>query len=330
MRGQVESSFQWVFVLIGGAVFFGLFFVLIRACVDSGESRAQGISLALAASMLEEGAWQGTSSSSRAVQPAAVSCAGGSSIVLSSERQSATLDRAPVFLPAGIGGVLGIASAQVGIQRGDAVMRLANVLYAHDEDTYYLVIPGEDGKRLDLGPNARELGDVGNPDEVARLVPGGARAAIIVSGGAIDLAHVDVSGIPQAVRVTGVMLGEGQAAFYTRSGGRLVQGERLPYQAEELALGAAVTGDPGLYTCGKAGLAMRMRYVTVVHQTRAAALKGISGPNCGGLLSDAETMLREINAQATDDEYLTALFGNAYRLASLQSALRAASCPVIA
>lgn len=318
-RGQLESAFQWIFVVLAGGAFLVFFFVLLRGCTQQGEERVQGLSLQAASEFLESQAWQEESTTRVTLPSASVYCPAGT-VTLSTERAQAGLSGLPGFISPSIGGRSTVLTKPV---RLHDELPIGNVIYVMDGSTYYLVIVDSRGGYGLLEETGAEnivrvpLDDIRDPDRLAARVPRSARTVILVTDkNAGYISNADVSGIDADTSVLGVHAAD-SASFYERRDGAMRPVARLPAVHELLALGAAVSGDPALYRCGHAHFTARAERLAQVYSERAAELAQ-EAPRCADLLLEAEQRLGG------------ELFSEGRRLASLQSSLLQRSCPVIA
>jgi hypothetical protein len=330
--GQVESSFQWVFVLLAGAVFITFFFMLIRGCVQQGEERTQGLSLDASSLLLERTAWQPDGEVDLAISPSDVSCRSGV-LTLSSPNGASPIDRAPAFLSPTLSGQLHAVVRRVEIrQQGVPPIPLGSALLGFDDQAYYLVATDATGGYPEfeaLVPSAslRRVGSdaLSDPIRLAAALPKTARTAIIVSDSGDGLVrNAAVSAIPDSVRVLGVSITEGSASFFSRAGGAMVAVRELPAEHPLLAIAAAVCGDPALYACSHAQLEDRALRLAALYEARALAIAdNLEGSACEPMLRDAAGILNS-------SEDLAALLASGRDLSGVQFALVSKSCPVIA
>jgi hypothetical protein len=102
-RGQVEPSFQWIFVLIAGAVFLAIFLFAFKSCTQTGQERMQSHGVKSAALRISGDAWKPEFNDSVTMPQVSVSCPANATIILTPRADgaqvSAPLDRVPAFLP---------------------------------------------------------------------------------------------------------------------------------------------------------------------------------------------------------------------------------------
>jgi hypothetical protein len=123
----------------------------------------------------------------------------------------------------------------------------------------------------------------------------------------------------------------GGVRFFRREGNALREIARSRYAGEPLAQGAAISADAELYACGVRAVAARARVLTMTYDNRIAAVSSQEvNPACLLLLSEADDLMGGALSEETPEGFLVAMFSAGTRLSQIQSALRAASCPVIA
>lgn len=345
-KGQLGSSFQWIFVIIGGGVFLVFFFFVIKSCTDTGDDRIEAISLFSAGEKLKAAAWQGDTVQNISIEPSYVSCPTGSAVTLStiSGNTPVTLDDAPVFLPPELSGRLSMVTRQVVIgENTESPMVLGGSVYGLDENTHYFIIQdiaGQYRKVYDLLPRTKNIrlvfmDDVINPDSFK--TPRSATTAVVVTPStAVALEQVVLPDEPQ--RFLGVALdpvythGGGIVSFYTRNGDRLAKKASDIYVARQLGAGAAIAGSATNYKCANKAFTDRMRYTTLLYEARANELANTPEVNilCQAGLNAATNILLTINSQQSDEEYREVFSRDSWKLMNAQISLLDSACPVIA
>lgn len=324
-RGQLESPFQWVFVILAGGAFLVFFFILLRGCTQQGEERIQGLSLQAASMRLQSAAWNPDSTTRLSIPESTASCPAGI-LTLHTDDSQVSLERTPAFLPPLLTG--GISAFTRRVSLGSEIP-IGNVLYGLDDGTYYLVVVDSRGGYPLLENLEHEniirvrLDDLDDPDLLAEEVPGGAKTVIIVTDENPGyIRNAAVGGMPEDVLVLGVAVTD-SVNFYRRSGAEMEAVSRLPLEHELLGLGAVISGEPMLYRCARGAFELRALRLAALYKDRAEDLSAdISSASC------AVTYERAVELLGTDD--LGQLFDKGEQLASFQNSLLQRSCPVIA
>ncbi len=337
-RGQLESSFQWIFVLIAGGAFLFLTVVLFRSCTQHGEAAASGAVAGDLASQLESLAWQQETYANASAEGVRFSCV-GDVLTVSSGDASSPIGEASVFLPPEMHGTLRMATRQLSLSaQGSPEIALGSALYGVDDGTYYLVLRDAGTDPVDLegifGLSANivslDAADVSDPAKLAARVPQTARAVVLVSPTTAYVANAGISRLPPGAALRAVVISSGQAQFYDTQGDTMRAIARMPAEDPMLALGAAVSSSPDAYACARSRLIDRARRLTRIYELRAASLsREPSLSQCATALNDTSALLAQIDAKNGTD-YLGAVLGAERTLSSMQSSLRSRSCPVIA
>jgi hypothetical protein len=308
-RGQAEASFHWVFVLVAAGVFLALFAIILRSCVQSGETRADAADVLTMEQSLQTYSWYTGFNTTISSGPIAVSCPTGQ-LWLRNERASREL-RAPVFLPAELGGTAHVSTLDVSLPTSPLAQLAVETIVFSDRYEYILVTPSPTLDAL-LPSNVRRVAEA----DVPRALDVSAKTGIIVAYEAsqpLALPEKNARSIP----VIGVR--------YDRVGSKVYfntaqQAAELPV----LAAGAVASGDDALYACSRNQLLLRIRAMHVVAHRRAQRLSDMEAP-CGPLLASGATALG-IAFQAEDDRYLSAL---REQVVPRQRQLYEKSCPVL-
>lgn len=363
-RGQLEISFQWIYVLIAGGSFLVLFFFIIKGCSDSGTAAASASSLKTAATALTGIAWQTGTRMNMTMPEAEVICPAGS-LSLSNGENVVSMDRLPAFLPPSVGGRTRIITSEVTLARSQIpAIPLGSVLYGIDENTRYLLVTDGSGPRgaaaaamatrigaLLSHPNVR----VGTSSELAALqLPRTTKTIIVArfdgeaSSSALSSLPV-LSSIPPNTKVYGLVMNQNaqtvtfsswDGAMYTTANVAGSVGGVSVYYGDALAAGAIVAGKRSTFDCGKTALVDRMRRLTGIYESRAATLKSDLDVSveCRAKIGEGHAALGALNAMISTDFYLEALLGQGGRpgspsgasLLDTQDGLYVMNCPVIA
>lgn len=345
--GQTESSFQWIFVLVAGIALLLLLLGFARSCTQTGETSLRQGDAQAAASRLASVAWDGNARQDLSLPDAAVDCRAGT-ISLEMEDASATLDRAPTYLPPTLGGDAQAVTRSIALGDGTpAPFPLGGVAFVLDERTVYLLVDDSAGvgsRMWDTLPQSDQLvritvADLERPIVLAEAVPGSPRTIIIayVSSTAI-LSNVDTTRFAAGTDVRGVALQPknqhgGVATFYTSDGTHLVLGGAVPYAHETMGVGMVIAGDREVAWCATAAFAMRARTLVRIAADRAESLSTrVLDPACATTLTEASVMLDAMAQQPSDAGFLDRLFASERDILTIQNVLlsRPGSCPGVA
>jgi hypothetical protein len=261
MKGQLEVSFQWVYVLIAGGAFLLMFFFVFKSCTESGDERAQGMSVRATANAISLAAWQ--EGSVNFTFAADVSCVGDVLTLQALEGTARSqLDQVPAFLPPRLAGKSNVVTREVALtQTGVPSIRLGNVVYALDERTRYYVQRSHETRLKHVLGNSPSIIYV---DSFSNLqVPGGVETVVLVGD------NLPAVTLPQTkAKVYGVTLSEPQAIFYTASNDRLGSPKVELYTGDYMMVGAVVAARPQTYRCAKENFARRTGAVLGIYHTR--------------------------------------------------------------
>ncbi|HIH24704.1 TPA: hypothetical protein HA251_06750 [Candidatus Woesearchaeota archaeon] len=360
-RGQLEVSFQWIYVLIAGGAFLFLFLFLIKGCSDSETAAASAGSLKNAATALAGIAWQTGARMNMTMPDAQVICP-ASSLSLSNGDNVASMDRLPAFLPPSVGGRTRIITTEVMLARSQTpAIPLGSVLYGIDENTRYLLVTDGSGSGAAAAmatrigvllshPNVR-VGDAATL--TASQLPRTTKTIIVArfDGGASSSLPV-LPSIPSNANVYGVVINQvtQTVEFSTWNGATYVatavagadgSGNGVSvHSGDTLAAGAIVAGRKPTYDCGKTALVDRMHRLTAIYESRASTLKSDPGVSaeCRIKMGEGHATLRTLNAMTSADSYLEALLeqgvpggpAQGMSLLNAQDGLYIMNCPVIA
>lgn len=344
--GQTETSFQWVFVLIGGVALLALLLGFANSCADRGQEEFRTIGVRDAVSLVSSAAWSGDSVRNTTLPDAVITCRAGT-LAFETEGEPQYLDRSPAFLPPTIGDRARVVTRAIALSPGTpAEFPVGGVAYVLDARTAYLVIQDRAGKGatlvedLPIDPSiiSVPIDDTARADTLARWVPGSPRTVVIaIVGSDVDLARIDASGISDTIEVRAVALRPqsrhgGVATFYRRdaTSGTLSPTGTLPYAHERLGLGVLVSADRDAARCATDAFADRARVIVRIAQERASSLSGDTADIvCGATLADAADLLDAIGEKSGSGQFLGALLDGEEELFRLQSTLlsRPGTCP---
>lgn len=321
MKGQLDISFQWIYVIMAGGAFLILFLLIFKACTQGEERRSDAVTVRTAATMLSAAAWEPESLRNLTVE-ADVSCVGGV-LTLSRGEVYSQIERTPVFLPPRLDGRISTMVVPITHEAdGTPAIAYGNVLYVIDENTHYYVFDGISVP----GRNVHEIAATGAQALTAlenEPVPEGAAAIVIVSR-ETDLTSVRLPDTRAAAY--GVNVDAGIVRFYGRSGNALALRNTTTYQGDELMAGAIISGSAETYTCSKRNFAQRVRGITNIYAERATMLLASGQPAaCNNELGVA---LQVWPAGLDDDTLLSRIRDP--RLLTAQRTLHELDCPVIA
>lgn len=339
-RGQTESSFQWLFVLIAGGILFLLFGVLIRSCTQAGPSSAEGLALSSVEQKISSAAWQGESQIEIFLPEAEVVCPSQGSLTFIGPTQQASVDDVPVFISPGIGGEATLKSSPLLLQQSDVPIVLGTAVYVIDHTTAYLFVQDRENRVAELVaavPSPRtKIIDASRLQYLAAEIPDGSSRVVVIALQDGLLGNADLTGVDEEIDVFGIVLlptsaSGGSIRFFSHQANAFRESARGQYPNAVLGVGAIISGNSEMYSCGEHVVAKRTRLLTELYASRANALGESSlDAVCIGYLNDAKTIFSQALEQDEDAAFLAALFSSAQRLTALQGALRAASCPVIA
>jgi len=356
-RGQQEATFQWVFALLAGGVFFVMFFLAFKGCAETSTEATGTLGLKAAKEKLATMAWEPDTTTSMTLSQVAVTCPAGVITLSSQATQPQTLDYVPVFLPPFLDGKIVTVSKQLAlVQEGTPSIPLGNALYAIDESVLYLVTDQAvfDTVQRVLGSHKTIVVVDEEPTSVKDYaVPSHIKTLVIVEEGIV------LNSVPPqtTAKVYGIVVelddvGSGGVIGFAKrtSAGHWEnidgQNPRMKYFDEYQLVGAIISGKKPTYACTRKVLVDRMRILTKIYEKR---LKKMSGDNSfdppDGLLKDCKPHVdkalgllyldgnyKGINEQTNDDSYLAALYNTnpVSSLMNYQSLLYGLNCPVIA
>jgi hypothetical protein len=321
MKGQVEVTFHWMYVLIAGGAFLLIFFFAMRSCTQATEERADTLQIRSAASTISLLAWQPRVNTSLYLKGVQVSCPAGT-LTLSSGQESTPLDQIPAFLSPELDGDVQFITQDLAIETLPQI-QLGNALYGIDQDTYYLIVRGQATNRLSEILSSRQVKQINEEDLASELraVPLTAKAIVIASEHLPDDNILTIS----ETAVYWVALQQ-SLSFYERQGQRFSQTGTASYAGDELAAGAVVAAKVQSYRCAAASVATRARNVLLVAQERSKSME--LSQSCQPHHARVQAELDELAAKK-GVEYLASALSSS-TLKSEQRALYEISCPVIA
>jgi hypothetical protein len=292
-RAQLDVQFNWIFVLIAGAVILALFFKVANTQRQLSEDKA-AISLqnnfdAEATSALQsKGTIQAISMPTLGLHFDCTDC----TCVIKFGRFSVPFDDRSIFTPNMVDG----ANAQLWTLDWKAPFRVTNTLYiTNDLVKYYFVGAGalEDHiqSQLPAQVNAEFIADTskiipqnenrvvivfvdGNPSQIDRSIPSRFGRKTDVHGLSIDSTTNTVT-------------------FYKSAKGKFVDDGTQGYFGDPLLFGAIMAQDNEAYTCNVRTSLIRLQGVAMTYMTRANELSNTEGAICGG--SDIYTAITKID-----------------------------------
>ena len=334
MKGQLEISFQWIFVLIAGGTFLFLFIFALRSCTQSGDTRLQTTSVARAASIIGGAVWYPQVNTTVQMPDVTASCP-ADTITLSTTSANpvrSPLDQVPAFLPSRMKGTLRIVTKDVLVPASPPI-RLGSVLYAIDDHTYYFLISdGQNNQNrivsvLGTGSNIK-VTTLANLAAQLATVPATGDSVVVVGFAPWPPQPFPAAG---SVAVHWVQFNDTlkKVTFRDRQpDGTLSGGGNDDFVGDFLVTGAVVTGNLPLYRCAKANLVTRIRYLLTIMGGRADALKAQSA-SCAAHLEDARVILNTLNATTTTDSSMLQGLLTRGPLSMKQQSLYENACPVI-
>jgi hypothetical protein len=313
MKGQLEISFQWIYVVIAGGAFLLIFFLVFKGCVEAGEQQAQVSNVRTAANAIGTQSWQ--EGARNITLNADVSCVGGV-LTLRSNDAASQLEQVPAFLSPLLHGQSLLITEEVNLEQyGTPSIRLGNVLYGIDRNTRYYIVrdAGNRHERLAehvAAPNIKTV------DSFASItdVPSTTNGVVIVAWSAPP-PTLQVPDVP--VYVLWVR-SDTEIEFRTYDGGYTIAGTSS-YGGDYMLAGAMVSGRKSSYDCSKQNFYKRTRDVLDVYARRNQAILPQVPESCRQQLQQADPLLRGD---------IEALFSS--NIMRIQAALNSMSCPVVA
>jgi hypothetical protein len=317
-KGQLETSYQWIFVLLAGGAFLLMFGFGIRGCAQTGELAAQSGDLRYVARTLSLTAWQPNTYVNISFPETRVSCQG--TIILSTADDNPVrqnLDGVPAFLSTELEGPTRIVTSEILFSTTPKIST-GTVLYGLDEDTTYIIVKsGTLGQELS-GKNVLFVDSTGVAAAVAKV-----DGPVIVASTAVP----DSSVLTASSSVTWVQIDPvlNTVKFSKQQSTGFGVAQQSAYFGSAMLSGALVAGEKSLYECGKKNAIARTRVVLRVAQERAEKLSRTPG-TCGPLLLDVSNKLKVLETNIDDDLFMK----DANTILQQQRVLYERGCAVIA
>jgi|GEM_PF-4028395 len=317
-KGQIESSFQWIYVLVAGGSFLIIFFFLIRGCTDQNQDETSAYALSQTANKLSTAVLQGNTQANTTLAESRMRCPAGTLAVTSKERSSPVASF-PIFTPQYVGGTAQLRSEDVFISTANAPpIRVGNVLYVIDQDTFYYV---EQDVAIE---HPKALKAIASSN--VRVVP--LLSAVLVPDGAKHVVFVTKSGFiptPPDPRISVVKI-DGQTVAFGTSPAQMETAE-----TEVFVAGAIITADTELYRCAKDDFAGRARLLLNISQSRLK--NALLDPSCVTPANSQKDAILTLLSSTDNNVFLNKLFTTTIdptkKLLAAQYALYATShCPV--
>jgi hypothetical protein len=301
MKGQLEVSFQWVYVLLAGGAFLVMFFFIFRACTTQGEDRIQTSALTAQTQALNAVVWQ-TGEKNMTLDAIPV-CAEGT-LMLTKDDKSLQLN-APAFVSPKIGKSTAVTKEVALHASGIPALPFGNVVYVIDQSTPYYIIVDADQQYKEITtllPQVKTLA-----------------AESVVPANAIVASYESLSGKGGKY---GVTFTDEEIIFYAKSSNGLQEVRRLTGAGVFLRAGALITATPETYSCAKDQAAKRAGYLQALYSERIGELPE---SECTQTLLEANQAL----ARAAPTAFLDVTSSDATKLLLYQQALNGMGCPVI-
>jgi hypothetical protein len=333
-KGQLEVSFQWIFVLIAGAVFLFIFFFAIRACTNTGDARLQTTSVVRSASVLSGATWYPQVNTSVTMPDVDVTCPAETLTISTraSNPMRGQLDRVPAFLPPRMSGPTRILTRDVAVPASPPI-RLGSVMYALDGRMQYLIV----GSATEQARITNVLGAAGNIKpitmgqlnaELGAIPPTSTAVVVVTFATSPPMLNIAAAG-ETPVYVVRIDDTAKTVSFSSRqSSGMLSAAVVEEFNGDLLAVGAAVAGRPDTYRCAKNNLITRSRYLSSVMADRATSLSTTElSDYCKERLIEASAELSAI--KVAGDPILLQRLLTRNTLSAKQQALYENACPVV-
>jgi hypothetical protein len=301
MKGQLEVSFQWVYVLLAGGAFLVMFFFIFRACTTQGEDRIQTSALTVQTQSLNAIVWR--AGEKNITLDSIPVCAGGT-LTLTKDGKSLQLN-APAFLSPKLGKSTAVTK-EVALQAsGTPALPFGNVVYVMDQSTPYYVI-------MDANQQYKEITTL--LPQVKTLT-----AESVIPANAIVASYGSLNGKGGKY---GVAFTDDEIIFYAKGSSGLQEVRRLSGAGAFLRAGALIAATPELYSCAKDQAAKRASYLQALYSERIGELPE---SDCTQTLLEANQTL----ARAAPTAFLDGTSPDATKLLLYQQALNGMGCPVI-
>ena len=311
MKGQLEVSFQWIYVVLAGGAFLLMFFFVFKGCTDANEQQISTGSVRSAATAISSAVWQ--EAQRNITLDADVACV-GEVLTLRTDSASTQLEQAPAFLSPALKGEVFLLTREVNIrQQGTPSIRLGNVVYGIDANTHYYVIKDQSRRYEDV--LELSVRNIRLAEQVQNIkVPSTANALVIISWSQPQ--------IPQApnIPVYAVWVkSPTQVEFLKVEDGRLVSKGVSNYENQEMLLGAVIAAQYSTYECGKRNFFGRAQQVIDIYNMRVDDLRGEVDESCRPTLQQASSILSgSVSSIMTSS------------IMSQQATLNGLGCPVVA
>ena len=324
-KGQLEVSFNWIFILIAGAGMMFFFFNVIGAQTEQSEraisstvaNRMQSVFTALQSNIDSD---QIQNQLNFEMQ---FFCrADGHSYTVNEGVNTYYLEHQLVFTPSEIGRARFVSSTRKLASPYD----VASILFVSDERNHYVFY----GSAPHIQTLYDSFSEVFSKERVlsGTFAPGGHRQYIVVhSGQRPDTSSEEFRGVDvRFVRIESLRE-QGTINFGTRAD---TTGTNKNYLSRQMITGAIITGDPDLYSCTKDKILSQMKVMNNLMITRTDEV--LANPNirsnCRAELSFGRNILKSMSEELEDssfESYIT----NSNNLVQRNTALRRASCPLI-
>jgi hypothetical protein len=301
MKGQLEISFQWLYVLLAGGAFLVMFFFVFRACTQQGDERMQVGALRTQAASLNSFSWQ--LGERNITLDANAACIGGS-LLLTKEDTSSSLN-GPIFLSPKLAKSTSSTKEFVLSMPGVPALPLGNIEYVIDQSTQYYIL-------TDAGQKYKEITAI--LPQVRTIAPSAS-----IPADAIVASYDSLSG--KSGRY-GISFTDDEIIFYSRTSNGLQEVRRIKSSGAPLRAGALIAATPESYSCTKDQIVKRASYLQNLYSRRIGALPE---SDCTPTLIEANNTL----TQATPLSLLDPDSQSAQRVLLYQQTLNGMGCPVI-
>lgn len=300
MKGQLELSYQWIFVLLAGGTFLIMFFLLFKSCSQQGDERTQASTIKAQAAIINAAAWQ-TGERNRSFD-ASASCTGGTLTI--AKGGASALITVPAFLSPQLTRSL-IVTREISLSApGTPELPFGNAVYVIDQTTHYYMLK-------DAAERYRMIAALVPVNVVERNDP--------LPGDAVVGSFDPLDGRQGRY---GVSFGADDITFYVNDGDGLRPFKTVAAQGEFLQAGALIAANPETFSCTKGQLVKRASYLQSLYSDRLGAL---TGADCASMLSETKSYLDQTAPQLL----LSPRSQEAQRLLSYQQTLHGMGCPVI-
>ena len=326
-RAAVEVQFNWIFILIAGALILTLFttIVLKQKSVSQVSSHA-ALLKALSAIAIGSQASPGVTSTLDLPQATiGIECN-----LIRIASQSQQFEQMMVFAPSSLR-----SSPLVSMTLEWSVpYRVSNIVYLSSPKVRYILIGDTPlsrqmnksmpkGLEVEWYPNLPS-GIRPRGDDSARFIFFGPSAPSLPPGFE-DVENLKVS----ALHVDGDSR-FGTAGFYAKSGDRFALRQVFPYLKQQMLLGAMISDSEVLYGCIATNMVKRLSLVSQVYSQRTSDLsQDPSLSRCQGLYADAIPKISLIGKVGLNEGSASQLDTAITSLESANSELQRQSCPLL-